>query len=85
MNQKEFYTIKEVADMLGISRIAVYKKVKSGKIKSEKIGRNFAINKKELASILGQALTVSEKKVIQDGVKKTIKDFGQVLELLGKE
>ena len=85
MIKKEFYTIKEVADMLSISRIAVYKKVKSGKINAQKIGRNFAISRNEISNILGQTLSTSEKKEIQNGVKKTIKDFGQVLELLGKK
>jgi excisionase family DNA binding protein len=85
MTQKDFLTIKEVADLLGISRVAVFKKVKLGQIKAEKIGRNFAIQKSELSNILGQSLSQEEKKVIHEGVKKTIKEFGDTLEKLGKE
>lgn len=33
---KKYLTIPEFADLLGISRIAVYKKVKAGKIPAEK-------------------------------------------------
>ena len=46
MKNKEYLTIKELADLLGITRIAVYKKVKKGQIKAVRIGRNFAIPKK---------------------------------------
>lgn len=85
MSQKEFYTIKEVADLLGISRVAVFVRVKQGKIKAAKIGRNYAIKKSELAEILGEALSVQQKNVLREGVKKTIEEYGEVLEKLGKE
>jgi len=47
MESKDFYTTKELAGILGISRIAVFKRIKKGAIKARKIGRNFAIFKKE--------------------------------------
>ena len=43
MQKEKYLTIPQVAKLLGISRIAVYKKVKNGQIKAEKIGRNYAI------------------------------------------
>jgi hypothetical protein len=45
----------------------------------------FVIPKKELAVILGKRLTDSQKKIIDAGVKKTIKEYGKVLEMLGSE
>lgn len=85
MENKAYFSVIEVAKILGISRIAVFKKIKSGKIKAIKIGRAFAIPKSEFESILGKILTKNQKKDIDEGVKKTIKEYGNVLELLGKE
>ncbi len=47
MEAKDFYTTKELAGILGISRVAVFKKIKNGTIKAQKIGRNFVIFKKD--------------------------------------
>lgn len=82
MNQKEFYTIKEVADLLGISRIAVYKKVKLGKINAQKIGRNFAIRNNEIQCLMGKNISNSDKKILLAGIKKTIKEYGYTLKKL---
>ncbi|MHC4647809.1 MAG: hypothetical protein ACYTBJ_20290 [Planctomycetota bacterium] len=71
--------------ILGLSRIAVYKKVKSGQIKAVRIGRNYAIPRRYLMSILGKTLDREEEKQIDDAVKKTVKEYGRVLQLLGSE
>ena len=38
MQKEKYLTIPQAAKLLGISRIAVYKKVKNGQIKAEKSG-----------------------------------------------
>ena len=43
MTRKKYFSVPELAKILGISRIALYKKVVSGEIKAQKIGRNYAI------------------------------------------
>jgi len=85
MKQKEYFTTSELAKILGISRIAVFKKIKAGQIKAKKIGRNFAIPRKEFDVILDQSLTLDQKKEIDAGVKKVIKEYSRTLELLGNE
>ena len=85
MKNKEYLTIKELADILGISRIAVYKKVKKGQIRAVRIGRNYAIEKKYLSDILGKTLSDKDKHSIDRAIKKTVKEYGEVLKLLGKE
>ena len=85
MKNSNFYTIKEIAEILGISRIAVYKKVKKGQLKAIKIGRNFAIPKEKLQNFLGKALTEEVKKKIDKAVEKTVKEYGEVLKQLGRE
>jgi excisionase family DNA binding protein len=82
---KDFLTITELAKILDISRVAVFKKIKSGQIKATKIGLMFVIPKQELESVLGESLTLEQKKIINQGIKKTLKEYGKTLELLGKE
>ena len=47
---EDYISVAELAQQLGISRIAVFKKIKKGQIKAIKIGRSYAINKAELRS-----------------------------------
>lgn len=46
--KKDFYTTAELAELLGISRIAVFNKIKNGDINAQKMGRNFVIFKKNI-------------------------------------
>lgn len=82
---KKFFSTSEVAKMLNISRIAVFKKIKSGDIKAMKIGRNFAVARKDLPEVLGAVLRESQRLDIEKAVKKTIKEYGETLKLLGQE
>lgn len=88
MSNKKFLSTIELAQILGISRIAVFNKIKNGQINAQKIGRNFIISKKEADRI--QNLDSSEldnktKQIIKKAVNKTIKDYGEALKMLGKE
>ncbi len=85
MKSKEFLSVSEFAKILGISRIAVYKKIKKGQIKAIRIGRSYAIPKKYLTDIIGKSLSEKEKKTIEKAVKKTFAEYGEVIKLLGKE
>ena len=85
MKKGEYVSIPELARILGLSRVAVYKKVKKGQIKAVKIGRNYAIPKKYIMNILGKALNRQDKRLIDDAVKKTVKEYGEVLRLLGSD
>ncbi|HAT71988.1 MAG TPA: hypothetical protein DCS63_04155 [Elusimicrobia bacterium] len=41
--EREYFSIPEAAAMLGISRIAVFKRVKKGQLKALRFGRNWAV------------------------------------------
>lgn len=82
---QEYISTTEAAKMLGISRIAVFKKIKKGQIKAKKIGRNFVIDKNDLLKLSGEFLTAAKKKEIEEAVRKTIREYGETLKLLGKE
>jgi len=84
MENKNFLSTTELAKILGISRIAVYKRIKNGKIKAIRVGRDFLIDKKGLGNILGKELQEQEKLNIEKAVKKTVEEYGETLKLLGK-
>lgn len=48
IKEKNFYTTNELAELLGISRISVFKRLRQGSIKGFKMGRNFVIFKKDI-------------------------------------
>lgn len=83
--KKQYITIPELAKLLRISRVAVFKKVKSGEIVAEKIGRNYAIPRHYVDRIMGKVLTDRDKKNIKAAVEKTVREYGEVLRLLGRE
>lgn len=81
----KYFSTTELAKMLGISRVAVFKKIKIGEIKAKKIGRNFVIDKKNLPEISGSVLAEDNKREIEKAVDKTVQEYGQTLKLLGQE
>ncbi|MEW6100826.1 MAG: helix-turn-helix domain-containing protein [Candidatus Omnitrophota bacterium] len=85
MEDKELMTTTELAKILGISRVAVFKRIKKGQIKAIRVGKSFVIRKDSLPEILGRVLSKRNKSEIEAAVKKTVKEYGQTLRLLGKE
>lgn len=83
MEKRHFLSTTETAKLLGIHRTTVFRKIKEGKIKATKIGRNFCIDKKDLKKILEKELTKKQKLEIDRAIKKTVKEYGQTLKLLG--
>lgn len=83
MRDKYLSTI-EAAKIMGISRVAVLKQVKSGKLRAERVGRNYIIDRADLAGIF-KHITPGEKKRVSAAAKKLIKDYGPALKRLGKE
>ena len=82
---KDFFTVKEMANLLGVSRITVFNRIKKGQIIATKIGRDYLISAGQLGFILKKELTDSVKKEIDKAVDKTIKQYGETLRKLGKE
>lgn len=83
--EKKLFSTTEVAKLLGISRVAVFKRIKSGYIKAKKVGRNFVVDKNDLPEILGSVLGKDRQRTIENAVRKTIEEYGETLKLLGKE
>jgi len=85
MKKTEYITIPQLAKMLGISRIAVYRKVRAGQIKAVRIGRTFAIPRSYVLGVLGRELSPDDKKQIDAAVSRTVKEYGEMLRLLARE
>ncbi len=83
MKDERYLSIPELAKILGISRIAVYRKVKKGQIEAIRIGRNYAIPRKIIAPLLGQELSAENKRDLDRAVLRTVKEYGDVLIKLG--
>ncbi len=52
MIQKSSYTTQEIAEIFGVSRVAVFKWIKSGKIIASKMGRNYMVSASALSGVL---------------------------------
>ncbi len=85
MVDEKHITIPRLAELLGVSRIAIYKRVKKGQIPAIKIGKTYVITDRTVASILGKRVTEKGKKRIDTAVRRIVKEYGEVLKQLGKE
>ncbi|NQV88603.1 MAG: excisionase family DNA-binding protein [Parcubacteria group bacterium] len=88
-DKKAYISVAELAKKLGISRVAVFKRIKKGQIQAEKIGRSYAISMENVSEITGgldaNVLTEAKKSEIETAVEKVVKEYGETLRLLGKE
>lgn len=89
MGKSDYLSIAQAAKILRISRVAVYKKVKKGKIPAIKIGKIYAIPReniiKRVRRVKGHPLSDEEKDRIKLAVTKTVDEYGEVLKRLGAE
>lgn len=78
MKRENYYTTQELAKLLGISRVAVFKKIKSKEIKAISTGRNYLIHKdslpKEIKKLIGQEQKEAVEEII-DLSKKPEKEI----------
>jgi len=80
----DFISVTEAASLLGLSRKQVWRKIKAGKIKAQKVGRAYVIDKNSLGVIF-EEITEKEVKLVKYAVDRTIKEYGEVLKKLGRE
>jgi len=82
---KDFFSIPEAAKLLHISRVALFNRVRAGKMKAAKVGRTFVIQKKDLLEATGEHLSDVKKREINAAVDKAMKEYGETFKKLGKE
>ena len=81
----QYLSTNELAKLLHVSRIAVFKKIQTGKIKAFKIGRNYVIPVEEFMNAVGTFIPQEKKDEINEVVKRAVKEYGETLKLLGEE
>lgn len=83
-SQAEFISVPELAKILGLSRSQTFRRVQSGEIPAQKVGRTYLISKDYAAGLTGDVASTDQGEIRQ-AVKKTISQYGDVLKQLGKE
>ena len=57
MKEKEFYRAEELAELLDVNIMTIYRYIKAGRLKAHKIGRDFRIDKKSFKDFLKMTST----------------------------
>ena len=81
----DFLSTSQLARLLGVSRVAILKRIKKGKIHAKKVGRNYIIPTEEFYSIVGEFIPDKKKEEIENLVKKAVNEYRETFNLLGKE
>jgi excisionase family DNA binding protein len=55
--QKDFYLVEELAKVLRVSNMTIYRYIKAKKVKAYKIGKEFRIEKREFNKFLDKVKT----------------------------
>lgn len=79
----KYLSVTEASALLGISREAVLKRIKTGNLKAERIGHIFAIPKNE-PSLDKSPLSINKKKQLEKDVQKTLKEYREAKGKLSK-
>jgi len=82
---KEYYSTIEAANILKVSRTAVFQWARNGKIKAIRVGRNYIIPHHALLEKLGKDIGTEKKADIENAINRALKDYGATFRLLGKE
>ncbi len=59
---KPYFSTTEVAKILGVSRIAIFHKIKKGQLEAERYGRNYLISHEALEKIASLLRTRGKRK-----------------------
>ena len=81
----DLITIPKLAEGLGLSRVAVYKKVKSGQIPAKRVGRIYVISANTANILLQPAIGKQDLEWIDEAVKKVVREYSVVLKWLSAE
>jgi len=82
--KKKYLSTVEAAKVLGISRIAVFKRIQKGQLPAEKIGGVYAIDPVVLG-LGGGEPSKKIKRKISRAIDRVFKEYGVALKKLGNE
>lgn len=85
MHMNDLFSTSEVAKILKVSRVAILKRITSGRIQATKVGRNYVIPKEEVLKLLGAVIGEEHKKEIDQAIQRATREYGVAFKKLGKE
>lgn len=80
---KNLISSAKAASILGVSRVTVFRKIKSGELKAVRIGRSLLVFADQLTDV--RRLTDDRKKEIEETVRRAVDEYGETFRLLGRE
>lgn len=57
MSESRFLTVQEVADLMRVSSMTVYRLIKSGELGAVRVGRSFRVRQEDIDGYLEQGYT----------------------------
>lgn len=85
MQEKRHFSTTEAAALLGISRVAVFKQIRTGRLSAQKVGRNYIIAADDLYAARGSVLSPAKERAIDAAVERATEQYRSTFERLGKE
>lgn len=86
IHSNNFLSTSQVAELLNVSRITIFRWIKEGTLKAHKVGRNYVVSQEEFRKHVGkQPLSEDEKNNIEKLVEKVVTDYGETIRMLGSE
>ncbi len=82
---KKYYSVKEIADLLGINRVTIFRWIKLGKLKAEMVGGSYIVLEENLPHHLLGGLSDEGKVDIEKAVKKAMLEYGETFRALAAE
>lgn len=82
---KKIYSLKEVADLLGVSRVTVFRWVKSGRLPATKIGNSYVVSVEDLPHHLLGGISEEKKEHIRHAVSRALDEYGETFRALARE
>ncbi|MEA2036413.1 MAG: helix-turn-helix domain-containing protein [Nanoarchaeota archaeon] len=81
---KKFLSTTELAELLGVSRVTVYNRIKRGEIEAEMVGGNYIIPYKKLGGVLDKGITKERREEIRKIVAESVDEHGELFKILSK-
>ena len=72
---KDYYSTSQVAHILHMSRVGVFNRIKNGKIKGDKVGRNYIVSHENLLEALGESIGNEKRENIERAVDKALTEY----------
>ncbi len=57
MSESRFLTVQEVADLMRVSSMTVYRLIKSGELRAARVGRSFRVRQEDIDEYLESSYT----------------------------